>query len=340
MLDAMAAPASPTVVPSSPSSGRRSVSSAPTRCSMATHVNERHVESKAATHANERCQEAAPKKEEDSSSYEWEEEPEEEDEEESKDKEEEEAAAPASAQTAHATPAKGRMDSSPKQEKLPVCKPHSRPPRHAKEESKAATHASERCQATAIKNEEKSFEREEEPEEDDHEENEDEEEEEDAAPASSQTAHATLAKGRIQSSRPVRKPPSPPPPPPGGARRRERVLPQASGAPVTVCNICGHRLKGGAAALSEHQKHSSKCRYRQGLLPGHTRGGRSLCPHGCGRTVATQDDWALQQHEWFCTALLQRQDAGSSHSYRRQNPSRRCGDERKRDHRKRSRSRR
>ena len=200
--------------------------------------------------------------------------------------------------------------------------------------------------AAQNKKEDSSYEWEEEPEESEHtddDENEDKEEDRKPAPPTSEDGHATPAEGRMESSsrkegprQSTRRPPSPPPPPPQGARRRDKAPPPASGALTTVCNICGHRLKGGAAALIEHQKYSSRCRYQQGLLPGHTGGGRSPCPHGCGCTVATHDDWALQQHEWFCKAL-QGRSTGSARSYRQ---SRRCRSERKRGHDSRSRSRR
>lgn len=79
--------------------------------------------------------------------------------------------------------------------------------------------------------------------------------------------------------------------------------PMSFGSPVLTCMICGQNMKGGFHALLAHQATSSRCRARQGLQ-GPTSG-RSPCPHGCGRTVAHQDPWALAQHERFCTALKQ-----------------------------------
>ena len=83
----------------------------------------------------------------------------------------------------------------------------------------------------------------------------------------------------------------PPPPPPA----------PMFGTPVLTCMICGQNMKGGFQALLAHQTTSSRCRARQGLQG--PCSGRSPCPHGCGRSVAHQDAWALAQHERFCTAF-------------------------------------
>eukprot|EP00435_Cladocopium_sp_Y103_P075199 s366_g55.t1 len=71
--------------------------------------------------------------------------------------------------------------------------------------------------------------------------------------------------------------------------------PRVFGTPAFTCMICGQSL------LASHQATSSRCRPRQGLQG--PCSGRTQCPHGCGRTVAHQDPWALAQHERFCTAL-------------------------------------
>ena len=79
----------------------------------------------------------------------------------------------------------------------------------------------------------------------------------------------------------------------------------ASGAAfsaVLKCDICGYHLKGGAAALRAHKENSARCLAAQGLLPG-KGAGRSACPYGCGKFLATHDSWALEQHAWFCTAF-------------------------------------
>ena len=83
--------------------------------------------------------------------------------------------------------------------------------------------------------------------------------------------------------------------------------PMMFGTPWLTCLICGQQLRGGRSALIAHQASSSRCRQRQGL--GGPFSGRVNCPHGCGRTVAHDDSWALAQHERFCTALNNRSAA-------------------------------
>ena len=80
-----------------------------------------------------------------------------------------------------------------------------------------------------------------------------------------------------------------------------------------ICPICQAILKGGAPALRMHQASSSKC---WAAAAGYKGAGRSFCPHGCGKKIASDNDWALAQHEQFCVKLNQwpRQQSSSHDS--------------------------
>ena len=80
-----------------------------------------------------------------------------------------------------------------------------------------------------------------------------------------------------------------------------------------TCPRCGMVLKGGAAALRQHQATSSRCLATAGEEgPG---SGRTPCPHGCGKMIAFGDAWALTQHESFCVAFNRQQRERERFSY-------------------------
>ena len=83
------------------------------------------------------------------------------------------------------------------------------------------------------------------------------------------------------------------------ARRPRRPLLPPEG--IARCSICGTVMRGGSSALRMHELTSSRCRAMQSGGSGSE--GRVPCPHGCGRKIAANDEWALAQHEAFCLKL-------------------------------------
>ena len=70
------------------------------------------------------------------------------------------------------------------------------------------------------------------------------------------------------------------------------------------CDICGQTIKGDMLALRAHQTTSSRC---AATSSGQGLAHRVRCPHGCPRTIARDDVWALPQHEMRCEALRARE---------------------------------
>lgn len=99
-------------------------------------------------------------------------------------------------------------------------------------------------------------------------------------------------------------------PPPQATYPRPRLqMPAYNGGMAGVyaadgmtCPVCQRFIRGGRAALNQHQFTSSTC----AAAAGEREFGREPCQY-CGKMLAAGDEWAARQHAAYCPGQRQQQ---------------------------------